>query len=153
MESLGREEALKVLETAPVAHLGTIYEGEPYVTPMSFVVSEGRILFRTMAGQKLDALEANPVVCIEASHFNEETGAWKSVIVRGRAEEVEEDELKQTTVSLLLHKYEAIMGSPLSSGGVQPLAGPPHFIKVEIEEVTGMTSGSGLSAQTRPGRL
>ncbi|MGD2060198.1 MAG: hypothetical protein PVF87_05005, partial [Acidimicrobiia bacterium] len=63
------------------------------------------------------------------------------------------DELKQTTVALLLHKYEKIMGSPLSSGGTQPLAGPPHFIMVEIGEVTGMTSGSGFSAQTRPGRL
>lgn len=153
MDSLGREEALELLEAAPVAHLGTVYDGEPYVTPMSFVVSSGRILFRTMPGRKLEAIQANPIVCIEASRFDEETGAWKSVIVRGRAEEVEEDELKQNTVSLLLHKYEKIMGSPLSSGGTRPLAGPAHFIAVEIDEVTGMTSGSGLSAQTRPGRL
>lgn len=153
MDSLDREQALIVLETAPVAHLGMIYDGEPYVTPMSFVVSEGRILFRTMAGRKLDALQENPIVCIEASRFNDESGEWKSVIVKGRAEEVEEDELKQTTISLLLQKYEKVMGSPLSSGGVRPLAGLPHFIKVEIEEVTGMTSGGGLSARTRPGRL
>ena len=153
MDTLDREQALTILETAPVAHLGMIYDGEPYVTPMSFVVSEGRILFRTMAGRKLDALRENPVVCIEASRFNDETGEWKSVIVKGRAEEVGEDELKQTTVSLLLHKYEKVMGSPLSSGGVQPLAGLPFFIKVEIQDVTGMTSGGGLSARTRPGRL
>jgi nitroimidazol reductase NimA-like FMN-containing flavoprotein (pyridoxamine 5'-phosphate oxidase superfamily) len=106
-----------------------------------------------MPGRKLDALRENPAVCIEASRFDEETGDWKSVIVKGRAEEVEEDELKQTTISLLLHKYEKVMGSPLSSGGVQPLAGLPYFIKVEIGEVTGMTSGTGLSARTRPGRL
>jgi nitroimidazol reductase NimA-like FMN-containing flavoprotein (pyridoxamine 5'-phosphate oxidase superfamily) len=153
MESLDREQALEVLETAPVAHLGMIHEGEPYVTPMSFVVSGGRVLFRTMAGRKLEALRENPVVCIEASRFNEETGEWKSAIVKGRAEEVEEDELKQTTIAMLLRKYEKVMGSPLSSGGVQPLAGLPHFIMVEIDEVTGMTSGAGLSARTRPGRL
>jgi nitroimidazol reductase NimA-like FMN-containing flavoprotein (pyridoxamine 5'-phosphate oxidase superfamily) len=153
MESLDREQALEVLETAPVAHLGMIHEGEPYVTPMSFVVSGGRVLFRTMAGRKLEALRENPVVCIEISRFDEETGEWKSAIVKGRAEEVEEDELKQTTIAMLLRKYEKVMGSPLSSGGVQPLAGLPHFIMVEIDEVTGMTSGAGLSARTRPGRL
>lgn len=153
METLDREEALQVLESAPVAHLGMIDDGEPYVTPMSFVVSSGCILFRTMAGRKLDALRENPVVCIEASRFDEETGDWKSVIVKGRAEEVEEDELQQTTISMLLHKYENVMGSPLSSGGVRPLAGRPYFLKVEIGEVTGMSSGAGLSARTRPGRL
>ena len=153
MERLDREQALEVLETAPVAHLGMIDDGEPYVTPMSFVVSEGWILFRTMPGRKADALRENPIVCVEASRFNEDSGEWKSVIVKGRAEEVEEDELKQTTVSMLLHKYQKVMGSPLSSGGIQPLAGLPRFIKVEIDEVSGMTSGGGLSARTRPGRL
>jgi nitroimidazol reductase NimA-like FMN-containing flavoprotein (pyridoxamine 5'-phosphate oxidase superfamily) len=153
METLGRDEALAILETASVAHLGMIDEGEPYVTPMSFVVSGNRVLFRTMAGRKLDALRENPAVCVEASQFDEETGDWKSVIVRGRAREVEEDALKQATVSMLLHKYQKVMGSPLGSGGVRPLADSPHFIEVEIEDVTGMSSGRGLSARTRPGRL
>lgn len=153
MEALDREEALEVLETAPVAHLGMIDRGEPYVTPMSFVVSSGLVLFRTMAGRKLDALRANPRVCIEASRFEDESGAWSSVIIMGEAEEVEEDELKQTTVAMLLHKYEQSMGSPLSSGGLRPLEGAPHFIKVEIGEISGMSSGRGLSARTRPGRL
>lgn len=127
--------------------------GRPYVTPMSFVVSEGKILFRTMSGRKLNALLANPDVCIEASRYDEETGSWMSVIVEGQASEVEADLVKQTTVSLLLRKYETVMGSPLSSAGIRPLNGEPHFIEVEIETVTGMTSGRGLSARTRPGRL
>lgn len=153
MEALERDEAIEVLEAAPVAHLGTSVGGRPYVTPMSFVIHEGKILFRTTSGRKLDAIRANPEVCIEASRFDEETGEWMSVIVEGRAGEVAEDRLKQTTVAKLLEKYEKVMGSPLSSGGMQPLTGFPHVIVVEIETVSGMSSGRGLSHRTRPGRL
>lgn len=153
MERLDRDEALEVLENAPVAHLGMIDRGDPYVTPMSFVVSSGRVLFRTMPGRKLDALRANPKVCIEASLYDGETGSWSSVIITGEASEVEEDELKTTTIAMLLRKYESVMGSPLGSGGLRPLDGPAAFIKVEIDEVTGMSSGGGLTSRTRPGRL
>jgi len=154
MELIATEEALKVLEAAPVAHLGMIEADRPYVTPMSFVMSGERILFRTMAGRKLEALRKNPTVCIEVSNLDEETGDWVSVIVRGTAVEVDEDDVKVAIVSELFHKYEKVMGSPLSAtGGVQPIMGLPHVIAVEIEEITGMVSGRGFSGRTRPGRL
>jgi len=153
MEPLSREEALRVLEEAPVAHLGMIDRGMPYVTPMSFVFSDDRVLFRTMAGRKLDALRANPNVCVEASRLDEETGDWHSVIVSGQAREVDEDSVQQATVAALLRKYDKIMGPVLSSRGIQPFGGMPHFIEVVIDEVSGMSAGGGFSLRTRPGRL
>ena len=153
METLDRDEALRILEAAPVAHLGMIDSGLPYVTPMSFVVSGEYVVFRTMAGRKLDAIRANPRVCVEASDFDPATGDWSSVIVTGAARLVDEEDMKTATVSALLRKYESVMGSPLSSGGIRPLGDMPHFIAVEIEDVSGMTSGRGFSTRTRPGRL
>lgn len=48
MDPLARDEALRLLAEEQVAHIGFISEGSPYVTPMPFVVDEGRIvLFRT----------------------------------------------------------------------------------------------------------
>ncbi len=153
MEPLSREEALSILEDAPVAHLGLIDDGEPYVTPMSFVLDGDRILLRTMAGKKLEALRANPSVCVEVSRYDEETGDWASVIVRGVAKETEEEDLKTEVVSGLFRKYEKVIGSPLARGGMQPLEGLPHVLVVEMREVTGMASGRGWSRRTRPGRL
>lgn len=153
MESLSREQALEVLENAPVAHLGLIDGERPYVTPMSFVVEGDRIFFRTMAGKKLDALRANPFVCIEASKYDEETGEWESVIVWGVARETDEDSIKQDVISHLFRKYEKAVGSPLSGSGMRPLEDLPHVVVVEMEEVSGMTSGRGWSQRTRPGRL
>jgi nitroimidazol reductase NimA-like FMN-containing flavoprotein (pyridoxamine 5'-phosphate oxidase superfamily) len=153
MEPVSREEALGVLESQPVAHLGIAIEGVPYVTPMSYVMDGDRILFRTMAGEKLDGIRANPAVCIEAADYDPKTGDWVSVIVRGTAKVVDDPDTSQKVVALLYRKYEKVMGSPLSCGGRMPLGGIPYIVAVHIEEVTGMSSGRGISVRTKPGRM
>ena len=154
MDSLTRDEALEILASEYVAHLGVISNGAPYVTPMSFVIDGDCILFRTMAGRKLDAIRANPKVCIEVSRYHEETGDWESVIVEGEARLVEEDETRRKLVTLIFDKYEKVMGSPLSGGGgLMPLGGYPQVIEVALGDVVGMSSGRGMSARTKPGRM
>lgn len=153
MEPMTEGEALEFLRGAMVAHIGVVSEGEPYVTPMSFVVDGRRILFRTKPGKRLEAIDADPVVSIEVSTFDETTGVWVSVVVKGKAVERVDDETAARAVELLLDKYQAVLGSPFGHGGLQPMATFPHVIEVPIEEITGMTSGSGFAFRTRPGRL
>ncbi|MEX0863278.1 MAG: pyridoxamine 5'-phosphate oxidase family protein [Acidimicrobiia bacterium] len=153
MDSISREEALAVLGSAPVAHIGVIEGGEPYVTPMSYVVDGERMLFRTMAGRKLEGIRINPVVCVEVSKYDNATGDWVSVIVRGTATETEDDEIKTLTITKLLDKYREVVGSPLSTGGMQPMSGFPHVVVVSIDEISGMVSGRGWGHRTKPGRL
>lgn len=90
---------------------------------------------------------------IEASQFDEETGDWTSVIVRGTASVAEDDATIQAALSGLFDKYREVLGSPLSRGGMQPISSFPHVIAVEIEEITGMASSGPFSVRTRPGRL
>lgn len=154
MEPLTREQSFDLLGREPVAHLGVIVNGEPWVYPMSFVLDGDRILFRTMAGTKLDGIRANPRVCIEVSTFNDETGNWMSVIVRGTARFVDSDSARQSLIAQLFAKYEKVMGSPLSAGGgLMPLGGQPYVIEVPIDEISGMSSDSGFHIRTKPGRL
>ena len=154
MEPLDREQAFDLLRREPVAHLAMSLEGEPYVCPMSFVVDGERILFRTMAGRKLDGIRANPRVCVEVSSFDDETGDWQSVIVHGTARFVDSDATTQKTIAQLFAKYEKVMGSPMSAGGgLMPLGGQPYVIEVPIEEISGMSSNGGFRIRTKPGRL
>lgn len=153
MEPITREEAMMLLDEAPVAHIGLIYQDEPYVTPMSFVVDGDRILFRTMAGKKLEALRENPAVCVEVSRYDESSGDWVSVMVRGTAFETDDESTASTAVSLLLDKYRQALGSPMSRGGIRPMTGLPHVVEIVITEVSGMSSGRGWSHRTKPGRL
>lgn len=153
MDPISNEDALEILENAPVAHLGVVEGDRPYVTPMSFVYDGERLYFRTMAGRKLEALRENPNVCIEASRYDDETGDWVSVIITGKATETDDDDVKTSVISKLMRKYEKVLGSPLERGGMQPLAGLPHVIVVDVEEISGMSAGRGWSQKTRPGRL
>ena len=153
MESITVKQAKRFLEESLVAHIGVMSEGEPYVTPMSFVVDSDRILFRTQPGKRYEAMLENPVVSIEASTFDSETGDWTSVIVRGRAADASDDATISLTVQLLFQKYDKVLGSSLSRGGIQPMASFPHVVEVPIDEITGMISGGGFAMRTRPGRL
>ena len=153
MEPIDQTEAMQFLTESMVAHIGVVTDGEPYVTPMSFVVDGNRVLFRTKPGRRFEAIDANPLVCIEVSHFDETTGDWISVIVRGKAKERTDDETTSRAIGLLLDKYEAVVGTPLGHGGLQPMATFPHVIEVPIDEISGMTSGRGFSYRTRPGHL
>jgi nitroimidazol reductase NimA-like FMN-containing flavoprotein (pyridoxamine 5'-phosphate oxidase superfamily) len=153
MEPITEAEALEFLKGAMVAHLGVVHDSEPYVTPMSFVIDGRRLLFRTKPGKRFEAIESNPTVCIEVSHYDETSGDWTSVVIKGRAAERTDDPTTSRAVELLLEKYAAVLGSPLGHGGIQPLATFPHVVEVPIEEITGMTSGRGFSFRTRPGRL
>jgi nitroimidazol reductase NimA-like FMN-containing flavoprotein (pyridoxamine 5'-phosphate oxidase superfamily) len=153
MEPISDDLARQFLSETLVGHIGVISGGEPYVTPMSYVVDGDRLLFRTKPGQRYEAMMNHPVVSVEASDFELETGDWTSVIVKGTATEVRDDESIDTAVSLLLKKYEETLGSPLTRGGLQPMATFPHVVQIAIDEITGMRAGGGLAPRTRPGRL
>jgi nitroimidazol reductase NimA-like FMN-containing flavoprotein (pyridoxamine 5'-phosphate oxidase superfamily) len=152
MESITEAEAREFLERSSVIHFGVIAEGEPYVTPMSFVVDGNRLLFRTKPGRRFGAIESEPVVSLEASDFHPESGDWISVIIRGRAAEVTDEETMQKTHDLLFEKYEAAM-EPLLSRGEPGLPITPHVFEVSIDEITGRVSATGFSFRTRPGRF
>ncbi|MGH8947891.1 MAG: pyridoxamine 5'-phosphate oxidase family protein [Acidimicrobiia bacterium] len=153
MEPITDAEALDLLEHEMVAHLGVIDHGKPYVTPMSFVLDGRRLLFRTKPGKRFEAIEANPMVCVEVSRIDEASGDWVSVVVEGKAVERTDDATTTRVVELLLEKYASVLGSPLGTGGLQPMASFPHVVEVTIDQMTGMTSGRGFSFRTRPGRL
>ena len=135
MEPITDAQARSFLESAPVAHIGVVSHGEPYVTPMSFVMDDNKILFRTKPGRRFEAIVANPVVSIEVSSYDESSGDWTSVIIRGKAYETTDDATVSKTVEKLFQKYREALGSPLGRGGLQPLASFPHVVVVDIEEV------------------
>lgn len=153
MEPLSEAAARQLLEKAPVAHVGVIDAGAPYVSPLSFVVEGNTIMFRTMPGRRLSALKANPAVSIEACRFDEKSGDWASVIVTGTARFADDDASRQLVLGKLFEKYRDVLGSPLSRGGPQPMASLPHVVVVDIEDISGMSSSGLFSIRTRPGRL
>jgi nitroimidazol reductase NimA-like FMN-containing flavoprotein (pyridoxamine 5'-phosphate oxidase superfamily) len=154
MDELSIEHCLQVLEDGWVGHLGVISEGEPYVAPISYVMVDGQVCFKTGPGRRAEAIRSSPRVCFETSHIDHSTGYWESVVVWGPAREITDDLQAQIVISALVSKYRPVMGSPLSPGPyVVGLVEPNIFMAIPIETITGRSSGSFFHMSTRPGRL
>lgn len=152
MENLGPERTVELLADGKVGHIAVVDEGLPYVSPVSYVVIDRVLYFRTGPGRRLEAIRRQPRVSVEVTCIRAD-GGWECVIAEGEAREVDDQHLRERIVSGLLSKYTEEIGSPLSSGGRNPLPQSAAFVGVELSEITGRTSGSWLSIPTRPGRL
>lgn len=143
---------MDLLREELVAHIGVATADGPYVTPVSFVYSGEDIAFRTRPGTRLSALTADPRVCVEVSRYDRETGAWESVVVRGHARRITDDQRIQQVIAAILGKYRQAFGSLLAPGAALPL-GDEAVVVVGVEEITGRSSGSFFGPRTRPGRM
>jgi nitroimidazol reductase NimA-like FMN-containing flavoprotein (pyridoxamine 5'-phosphate oxidase superfamily) len=152
METLSRDEVDELLEQAPVAHIGVLFEGRPYVTPMSFVRLGGVFYFRTGPGRRLEAIRSDPATCLEVTKYEPSSGHWRSVVVTGEASLVTDPELEAAVSQEILRKYARAIGSPMSHPGLVPL-NQDYIVAVRPLELTGWSSGSGLAPGLRPGRL
>jgi len=149
MFDLSSEECLRLLEEGRVAHVACIADGEPYVTPMSYVVLDGRIHFRTALGRRVDALRRDPRLGISVAKLGD-GGSWRSVVVRGHARFIEDARVEEEVIAALLRKYG---DSPLafSRPAVLPKARP--VVAVDATEITGRSSGDLLGPALHPGRV
>jgi len=68
-----KEEIEKLLAEENVGYLGMSVDNKPYVIPITYGYSDGKIIFHcAMIGSKLAAIKENPNVCFTVSrHFGE----------------------------------------------------------------------------------
>jgi len=166
MEPLLDARVDQILDSAKFAHLAVVSDGDPYVGPLSFVRYEDALYFRTVPGERVDALELHPRAAASIVEFDDETGAWESVLVRGDVSFLGSDWSDDVVIVLFLEKYRDYT-SELGSGprlGAQDAAmdwvGTPEVgrdaaivFSLAMREVTGRTSGRWMTPGTRPGRL
>lgn len=151
MQDMSREEALAFLADQPVGHLAVVDDGEPYVTPISFVLLDDVLYFRTGPGRRLTVLRGAPRVCVEASAVTGE--AWDSAIIWGDAAIVEDMALRADVVTALLAKYREAVASVLVVGRGPSIGDDSVVVGVTIDAISGRSSGRDLEPRLRPGRL
>ncbi len=138
----------EVLRESQVGRLGTAVDGRPYVVPMNFVYTDGRIILHTHRdGKKVRDIRRNPRVCFEVDGGEileggdpcEYSWRYRSVIAMGTAVIVEDPEEKLRALRLLSDKYAFGKGRRLDLGKV---SGFEDLVVVEIwvDEMTGKRS-------------
>lgn len=91
LEVLPRSECLRLLGTQVIGRVAVAeYGGAPLVVPVNFLLDEERIHFRTDYGTKFRLMVlAEAPVSFEVDHIEPGKRAGWSVLVQGRASEVE----------------------------------------------------------------
>ena len=100
------EESEQFLTCTRIGRLGVMTEEGPYVVPVGFGYAGGKIFFHTCnKGLKIESLRRSPSVCFEVDEALSDATMYKSVVVFGTAEIIE-DEMKMIPfLQKLIDKY------------------------------------------------
>ena len=131
---LGNTDALAILREGTLGRLGCIAAGWPYVVPVNYYFDGENIYIHTLPGKKLDALRANPRVCLQVDEIKDPYN-WRSVIAYGTFEEVSNEETRENVLTKLYSRLPHM--TPVESRLVKGMTGTIVF-RVKVEEVTGM---------------
>ncbi len=82
-------ECWRLLREADVGRLAVNVEGRPDIFPINHVVDHETVLFKTLAGTKLAGAAHGQSVAFEVDGYDAWTGDAWSVVVKGRAAELE----------------------------------------------------------------
>jgi nitroimidazol reductase NimA-like FMN-containing flavoprotein (pyridoxamine 5'-phosphate oxidase superfamily) len=100
------EEIEQFLFCARVGRLGIIVNDKPYVVPVGFGYSDGKVFFHTCAkGLKMKVLKKNPIVCFEVDEALSDVTMFKSAIILGTAEIINEEKKMIPYLQKLINKY------------------------------------------------
>jgi len=105
-EEMNPKEIDQFLTCARVGRLGISLENGPYIVPVSYAYANGKIFFHTCnKGLKMDGIRKNPNVCFEVDETLSDTSMFKSIIIFGTAEIIDEKEKKIPYLQKLINKY------------------------------------------------
>lgn len=100
------EEIEQFLTCARVGRLGLSLKEGPYIVPVGYVYSGGKIFFHTCnKGLKMQEMRKNPRVCFEIDETISDTSMYKSVTIFGTVEIVDDKEKMTPHLQKLIDKY------------------------------------------------
>ena len=124
LEILGRDECVDLLTHGSfVGRLGLVVDEWPLVLPVNYMVDRGTIVFCTAQGTKLNTIVAGANVAFEVDDSRSLHHSGWSVLVRGRAEVVEDE-------ADLAH---------LRAGPLRPWArgARARWVRIPLDEISG----------------
>jgi nitroimidazol reductase NimA-like FMN-containing flavoprotein (pyridoxamine 5'-phosphate oxidase superfamily) len=113
----------ELLRSSEVGRLAVSIGNHPDIFPVNFVVEQGSVVFRTAEGTKLAAAVLGTAVAFEVDGYDADAGEAWSVVIKGRAVEIERMQDVFDALDLPLFPWHAA---------------PKHrFVRIEPDDVSG----------------
>ena len=113
----------ELLRSCEVGRLAVAVGTQPDIFPINFVVDHGTVVFRTAEGTKLAGAVLGRGVAFEVDGYDAAAGEAWSVVVKGRATEIERMQDVFEALDLPLFPWHA---------------SPKHrFVRIEPEDISG----------------
>jgi nitroimidazol reductase NimA-like FMN-containing flavoprotein (pyridoxamine 5'-phosphate oxidase superfamily) len=120
---LEANECWELLRSSEVGRLAVSIRDHPDIFPVNFVVEHGNVVFRTAEGTKLAAAVLGTAVAFEVDGYDADAGEAWSVVIKGRAVEIERMQDVFDALDLPLFPWHAA---------------PKHrFVRIEPDDVSG----------------
>ncbi len=101
LEVLSLAQSLALLRSRPIGRLAYLEAGQPNIVPVNHLVDGSHVVIRSLSGGKLDAAVVGEPVAFELDDHDPARGTGWSVIVRGRAELIDDpDDIARYEVEL-----------------------------------------------------
>lgn len=145
IKNLEQKEKEYILENNYIGHLGYIYQGKPFVIPITYFFDTQRniIICYSGEGHKIDAMRKNSKVSLQVADIDS-VNNWKSVLVHGIFEQHFGSDAKSylhqfslgvkdviTEKAQIKPNYISDFSSKIYKGDV------PIVFLIKIEEITG----------------
>ena len=123
MSVLDHHDCWELLRQHEVGRLAVSIANHPDIFPVNYVVDHGSVVFRSAEGTKLAASVLGSSVAFEIDGYDGEAGEAWSVVLKGRAHEIEAMQDVFDALDLPLFPWHA---------------SPKHrFVRIEPDEVSG----------------
>lgn len=148
IRELTRQASLEVLAHTHLGRLACVRGMQPYIVPINFTYHDHSLYSFSLAGQKIDWMRVNPLVCVEADQLRREY--WATVVVSGRYEELTDTPgfHDERALALRLLQQRAMWwehaGTKTMPASTQPAV--PIFYRIKLEQITGRCGATDLAA-------
>ena len=137
MTMLNEIAARKVLQSARVARLGCMINGEPYVVPISCHLEDDCLYSHSLPGLKISALRENPRACVQVDEIESDLH-WRSAIAFGKFEEITKSNEREEILTRLLRQFPLL--TPVESAIPVDAATPQVVVfRIRIDRLTGVS--------------
>lgn len=137
MRMLNEIAARQVLQSARVARLGCIVNGEPYVVPISCVLEDDCLYSHSLPGLKISGLRENPRACVQVDEIESDLH-WRSAIAFGKYEEITKSNEREEILARLLRKFPRL--TPVESAIAVDASTPQVIVfRIRIDRLTGVS--------------